>query len=115
MPSDRELFLFRSALLRRSLLAGFLTTLFRALLRRHFRAFLPSLREADCYRLFLARDFLARATALQSAALPLVHRLFDFLTGLLTVPRHSLSPPLKSLYGKIQSQINTDFKSDLKT
>src|SRR5947208_11915969 len=59
----------------------------RRLLLRHFRAGAPRLGEADGDGLLAALDLLARASALQRAAFPLVHRLFDLLRRFLAVLR----------------------------
>src|SRR5258706_15476460 len=59
--------------------------LLRRFLLRHLRAGLPRLGEADGDGLLAALHLLARASALERAALPLVHRPFDLLRGFLAV------------------------------
>src|SRR6185369_12162556 len=85
--------LARSALAGRALASGRLARaaglLRRAvLLRRHFAAGLPRLRQADRDRLLLALHRLAGAAALQRAALALVHRLLDLFRRLVAIRCH---------------------------
>src|ERR1700716_3042846 len=61
------------------------------LLAWDFRAGAARLRQADRDRLLAAFDLLARAPALQLAALSLVHRPLDLLLRLLAVPGHRSS------------------------
>src|SRR5690349_11773407 len=60
-----------------------LARLLRRLLLRHLAAGAPRLGQPDRDRLLAALHLLARAAALQLAALHLVHRLLDLLAGLL--------------------------------
>src|SRR5438552_2563502 len=57
-------------------------------LRRHFAAGLACFRKPDGDSLLAARHLLARAPALQRAALALAHGLFNLIAGFASVLRH---------------------------
>src|SRR5438094_437532 len=76
----------------RSPTSALLGRLAGSLLLRDLRASLPRLRETDGDRLLAALHRLARAAALQLAALALAHRALDLLAGFLSVLGHSHPP-----------------------
>src|SRR5437762_12003167 len=74
--------------------SALLGRLARPLLLRDLCARLARFRETDGDRLLAALHRLARAAALQLAALALVHRALDLLAGFLSVLGHA-HPPLE--------------------